>query len=529
MVLSDVSMWLTTAIICTCVSKVRSLQVSTYNITGLAGSSLLLNCTVDHPHVGQVIWIRPGDNVVVSRDNGVVNANDEPMQNRLMVIGDYTKGQYHLLITYALFPRDAGTWICSSESVTHRVNVVLLVRPNIEIPSISPSAESIASAAEDGSLKTFTCTAQFAFPPVQLAWIKKIGPDVPYHTTLPSIVLSRSGTMSSSVRLILSNANARSVFVCITTHPAFFGKVYSKTLHFQLSMDGETQPLVQERESKTSSARSSLIQFDTLDRVFILLVVSMIVVALTVGILMNRYRSKWQLDVPMKRIDQNLNTKSLCEVSDDEEGSQKRMFRDKRRQFVRKVLAALFLLMLLICSLVLAFPVYYKGVTIPTVAADEMTSVLAGSALWLDCRRLFIPPTSVLEVNWLYNGQPFYHQYFSNGQNAGFPHNSTKGFMIGARVSSQGLGQITIWPVAPGEDGQYTCRGFLSSGNDGVTEERGKSTAVFVSMGPIVNYVLIGLLAVSLMSSLGLAVLFVFHTLRIPRKEEAVKGEDEDV
>lgn len=112
------------------------LQVNTYNITGLAGSSLLLNCTVDPHVVGQVIWIRPGDNAVVSRDNGVVNANNEQMQNRFMIIGDYTRGQYHLLITYALFPRDAGTWICSSESVTHRVNVVLLVRPNIEVRGI---------------------------------------------------------------------------------------------------------------------------------------------------------------------------------------------------------------------------------------------------------------------------------------------------------------------------------------------------------------------------------------------------------
>lgn len=90
------------------------------------------------------------------------------------------------------------------------------------------------------------------------------------------------------------------------------------------------------------------------------------------------------------------------------------------------------------------------------------------------------PPTSVLQITWLHNGEPFYYQYYMNGQNIGFPHNSTKGFMMGIRVSSQGIGQVTIWPVAPGEDGHYTCRAFLSSGDTGVTEERGKTTAVFV-------------------------------------------------
>lgn len=38
-------------------------------------------------------------------------------------------------------------------------------------------------------------------------------------------------------------------------------------------------------------------------------------------------------------------------------------------------------------------------------------------------------------------------------------------------------------------------------------------------MGPIVNYGLVGMLAVALLSSLGLLVLFVYHSLRIPRKE----------
>lgn len=42
---------------------------------------------------------------------------------------------------------------------------------------------------------------------------------------------------------------------------------------------------------------------------------------------------------------------------------------------------------------------------------------------------------------------------------------------------------------------------------------------LFTVMGPIVNYGLVGMLAVALLSSLGLLVLFVYHSLRIPRKE----------
>lgn len=185
-------------------------------------------------------------------------------------------------------------------------------------------------------------------------------------------------------------------------------------------------------------------------------------------------------------------------------------------------------MVLLIVSIVFAFPIYYKTVTVPTVDTDEIASVMAGSALWLDCRLLVQPPTSVLQIDWLHNGQPFYHQYYTNAQNVGFPHNSTKGFMMGMRVSSQGLGQVTIWPVAPGEDGQYACRAYLSSGDDGLTEERGKTTMVFVLMGPIVNYGLIGALSLALASSLGLFGLFLYHILRIPRKEDD-KSEDEDV
>lgn len=46
-----------------------------------------------------------------------------------------------------------------------------------------------------------------------------------------------------------------------------------------------------------------------------------------------------------------------------------------------------------------------------------------------------------------------------------------------------------------------------------------KCIGCFTVMGPIVNYGLIGMLAVALLSSLGLLVLFVYHSLRIPRKE----------
>lgn len=78
-------------------------------------------------------WLRPGDSAIMSRDYSILSVEGERRRNRLMIIGDFTKGEFHLLIRYTLFPQDAGTWLCTSEPVTHRVNVLLLVRPTTQV------------------------------------------------------------------------------------------------------------------------------------------------------------------------------------------------------------------------------------------------------------------------------------------------------------------------------------------------------------------------------------------------------------
>ena len=109
-----------------------------------------------------------------------------------------------------------------------------------------------------------------------------------------------------------------------------------------------------------------------------------------------------------------------------------------------------------------------------------MTSVLAGSALWLDCSQLANPPSSLIQVTWRKNIQPFYHQYLLNGQNVGFPHNSTLGYMLGMRVTSQRTGQINLWPMLPGESDAFICEVALLQDNEGRTKIRRFTTAVFV-------------------------------------------------
>lgn len=111
---------------------------TTQNVTGIAGGSLLLNCTIG-AHQGQVTWLRPGDSAIMSRDYSILSVEGERRRNRLMIIGDFSKGEFHLLIRYTLFPQDAGTWLCTSEPVTHRVNVVLLVRPTTQVRQMGRS------------------------------------------------------------------------------------------------------------------------------------------------------------------------------------------------------------------------------------------------------------------------------------------------------------------------------------------------------------------------------------------------------
>ena len=110
-----------------------------------------------------------------------------------------------------------------------------------------------------------------------------------------------------------------------------------------------------------------------------------------------------------------------------------------------------------------------------------MTSVIAGSALWLDCSALATPPDNVLEVTWYKDANKFYHQSYMTGSNTGFPDNSTLGLSMGMRVSSNWFGQVNIWPVLPGEEGVYSCQVTSAANHLGETTVKSKSYGVFVS------------------------------------------------
>jgi hypothetical protein len=113
--------------------------------------------------------------------------------------------------------------------------------------------------------------------------------------------------------------------------------------------------------------------------------------------------------------------------------------------------------------------------------SDEIVGVFAGSALWLDCSTLVQPLESLIQVSWYREDELLYHQYWTNGHNIGYPSNSTSGFMFAARVTSRMVGQVTIWPVIPNEDGVYRCDVILAdSTRGGHHSKRTKTFSVFV-------------------------------------------------
>jgi len=54
--------------------------------------------------------------------------------------------------------------------------------------------------------------------------------------------------------------------------------------------------------------------------------------------------------------------------------------------------------------------------------------------------------------------------------------NSTAGLMFAAQASSQSVGQVTLWPVAPGEGGAYSCHVIMIDSQS----PRYRTFAVFV-------------------------------------------------
>jgi len=60
---------------------------------------------------------------------------------------------------------------------------------------------------------------------------------VKYEVSPPRMLMSRSGTMSSQVTLVLTSANAASLFACIASHPTFTGDEGRQTVQFMLADD----------------------------------------------------------------------------------------------------------------------------------------------------------------------------------------------------------------------------------------------------------------------------------------------------
>ena len=112
---------------------------------------------------------------------------------------------------------------------------------------------------------------------------------------------------------------------------------------------------------------------------------------------------------------------------------------------------------------------------------DSLTSVVAGSALWLDCSQSCQPPSTVVSVTWRHNHQAVYHQYYTNGRHYGIPHNTTLGFKFTFRASSLRYGQVNVWPILPKEDGIYSCEVAKIADDTGKTVIIRKTFGVFVS------------------------------------------------
>ena len=100
------------------------------------------------------------------------------------------------------------------------------------------------------------------------------------------------------------------------------------------------------------------------------------------------------------------------------------------------------------------------------VDTDEVQAVFAGSALWMDCTSLVQPLDSLIQVSWRRDSDLLYYQYLVNDRSISYPPNTTAGLMFHARASSQTVGQVTVWPVAPDEGGVYSCHVIMSGSDD---------------------------------------------------------------
>ena len=89
---------------------------------------------------------------------------------------------------YSRFPDDRGIWSCSRfDGARQRVSLMVLVPPRAR-ELVLPSNISLIDITSEAW--AFTCSAQYAFPPVTLSWLKVSGRFISTLTTLKYIYLN---------------------------------------------------------------------------------------------------------------------------------------------------------------------------------------------------------------------------------------------------------------------------------------------------------------------------------------------------
>ncbi len=175
-------------------------------------------------------WFRPHDNLQVSQDSQVIPT----LTDRLRVVHNPQTGEYNLMLRYAQFPQDNGTWWCDIFGGGRiAYNVIIMVPPTTKVPTISPMNGIIFQVTSEAW--TFSCVAHHAYPPVMLKWVRKTGPSVDFGALPPSMVVAPDGTIATSIKLVLSPLNHGSEFSCLADHPTFRGRTYSSDIQFVIA------------------------------------------------------------------------------------------------------------------------------------------------------------------------------------------------------------------------------------------------------------------------------------------------------
>ncbi|ELU04262.1 hypothetical protein CAPTEDRAFT_194551 [Capitella teleta] len=389
------------------------------------GKGVVLPCQLES---GPVMWFRPGGHSPVAIGHNVINSE----RSKIEVTGDYTKFESNLGIGSPQFPVDDGVWTCSNTAgAVTEWTVSILVPPASPNPTITPKNTSVVNLTNE--VWTFTCSAHFAQPEVELKWVKVTGNDAHYDVT----------PMQRPLTLRLGAEKPKLTSAILRHDPSLKRAVVDRLLVVMLCGFGIS--------------------------LFALL------------LFLTKTKRCWKLDVRL-RINERVHRSNS-----------------------------------------LAKPVFNRNIDINDIVEREtnaITSVVAGSALWLDCSKMVYPMSSVVQVTWRKNTQAFYRQYIVDNQIIGLPDNSTLGHTLKPRISSQRVGQIAIWPLLPEESDAYTCEVNRLLDNEGKTKVMRHSTTVVVTLGPLTNWVLIGLLGVALLSALIIILIGFYHTLKwsLPRK-----------